>query len=79
MIQEVGVEVGLHRFHHLGALVRHHDHFHAEEEAGLQCLQMLSSQTPKPPGYSSKVLFLVQESKPPKISLEPPKSIHLQN
>jgi hypothetical protein len=48
MVQEVGVEVGLHHFHQLEVQMNLLEHPLANHLAGSQCLDVLNFQTPKP-------------------------------
>jgi hypothetical protein len=49
MVQEVGVEVGLHHLHQIGAQMNLLEHPLVDYFAGSQCLVVLSFQTPEPP------------------------------
>jgi hypothetical protein len=79
MVQEVGVEVGLHYLHHLGAQMCLLEHPLADQFAGSGCLVVLDFQTPEPLENFSEVKFQCQFPEPPKNFSEPPKSVQLQN
>jgi hypothetical protein len=55
MLQEVGVEVGLHYLHQLGAQMHLLEHPLADQFAGSGCLVVLNFQTPEPPENFSEV------------------------
>jgi hypothetical protein len=57
MVEEVGVEVGLHYPHQLGAQMYLLEHPLAAQFAGSGCLVVLDFQTPKPLENLSEVEF----------------------
>jgi hypothetical protein len=57
MVQKVGVEVGLHHLHQLGAQEYLLEHPLADQFAGLGYLVVLDFQTPEPPENFSEVEF----------------------
>jgi hypothetical protein len=79
IVQEVGVEVGLHYLHQLGAQMYLLEHPLADQFAGSGCLVVLNFQTPKPLENFSEVEFQCQFPEPLRNILEPPKSVQLLN
>jgi hypothetical protein len=79
MVQEVGVEVGIHHFHQLEVQINLLERALADLLAGSQCLEVLNFQTSKPPEIFLEVGFQQHFPEPPGNSLEPPGSALLQN
>jgi hypothetical protein len=79
MVQEVGVEVGLHYLHQLGAQMYLLEHPFVDQFVGSGCLVVLDFQTPETPENFLEVEFQCQFPEPPRIFSEPPISIQLLN
>jgi hypothetical protein len=79
MVQEVGVEVGLHHFHQLEAQMYLLEQPLVDLFAGSQCLVVLRSSTLEPPEIFPKVGFQQHFPEPLGNSSVPQESAILQN
>jgi hypothetical protein len=79
MVQEVGVEVGPHHLHQLGAQMCLLEHPLDDQFAGSGCLVVLYFQTLEPPENFSEDEFQCQFPEPPRNFSQPPKSLQLLN